>query len=66
MSVTILTLENFNAIVDMLVDLVESVFGFLQGTYLVGDMSILDFLVVVEFLLITVSFFLKLRNFGGS
>ena len=35
MSVTILTLEGFDAIVDMLAALVGSVFTFLESTYLV-------------------------------
>ena len=62
MSVTILTLEGFEAITDMLASLVGSVFTFLESTYLVGGMSILHLLVAVEFLYITLAFISNLRS----
>lgn len=61
-SVTILTLEGFDAIMDMLAALVGSVFTFLESTYLVGGMSILHLLVGAEFLYITLAFISKLRS----
>lgn len=66
MSVTILTLEGFEAITDMLASLVGSVFTFLESTYLVEGMSILHLLVAVEFLYITLAFISKLRSAGNE
>lgn len=62
MSVTILTLEGFEAIIDMLASMVGSVFTFLESTYLVAGMSLLHLLVAAEFLYITLVFISKLRS----